>query len=102
MEWCPLPETARPYPPTQWVGCENGEDVAWITEWRHWGDLRLRWMVTTPNGTAFGLRQTFDEARRSAEGVWHLYGAPATSGAGSVRSTTATRTPTAVPRRGSR
>ena len=80
MEWRSLPETAQLCPPTQWVGRQDEEDVAWVIEWCHWGDLRHRWMVATPHGTAFGLRQTLTEAQQSAENVWRVYGTAAAAG----------------------
>jgi hypothetical protein len=73
MEWRPLPESTTLCSPVQWVGRDGGEDVAWIIEWRHWGDGGHRWMVATPHGTAFGLRPTLEEAQRSVESVLRVY-----------------------------
>lgn len=74
MEWRSLPETGVHYPPAQWVGCVAGEDVAWIVQWRYWGDVRYRWTVETSYGTAFGLRLALHEAQHSAESVLLVYG----------------------------
>ena len=73
MDWRPLPDTAAPVAPVQWVGREAGEDVAWIVEWRRWGDPGHQWQVATPYGTAFGRRRTLQEAQRSADNVLRLY-----------------------------
>lgn len=73
MDWRPLPENVELCPPAQWVGREDGEDVAWVTEWRQWGDHGHRWLVATPYGTATGLRPTLAEAQSSAESVLRAY-----------------------------
>jgi hypothetical protein len=79
MEWRSLPEDAGLSSPVQWVGRENGEDVAWVIEWCHWGDQRHRWTVATPHGSAYGLRHTLQEAQWSAEQVLLVYRTPGRS-----------------------
>ena len=72
MDWRPLPPPSVVTRPIQWVGHENGEDVAWITEGgRHWGEAGHRWTVATRHGTAFGWRRTLEDAIRTAEQVLH-------------------------------
>src|SRR4051794_29497615 len=81
MEWRPLPGVGELFPPVQWVGREGGEDVAWVTERGRWGDPGhgYRWQVATPYGAAFGVRRTPQDARRSAEDVLRVYGAPSST-----------------------
>lgn len=74
MEWRPQPETAEPFTAVQWIGREDGEDVAWIAAWRSWCDQDRQWQVATRYGTASGQRRTLQEAQRSAEDVVRVYG----------------------------
>jgi hypothetical protein len=79
MEWHPLPEeAAASLAPVQWVGRAGGEDVAWISEWRHGGGASCRWQVATPHGRAAGLCRTLAEAQRVAEEVRRVHCTAAT------------------------
>ena len=69
MKWRPQPETAEPSTDAQWVGREGSEDVAWIVEWRGWGDQGRQWQVATPHGTAAGVGPPRQEAPREVEEV---------------------------------
>jgi hypothetical protein len=69
MEWRPLPDTAALADPVQWVGREQGEDVAWITQGRRRGEAGHRWTVATPHGTAAGVCETLERAQRLSESV---------------------------------
>jgi hypothetical protein len=74
VEWHPLPEAAAPPAPVRWIGREGGEEVAWISEWRHWAGGGCRWQVATPHGRAAGLCQTLPEAQRLIEEVRRAHG----------------------------
>lgn len=73
VKWRSLPDSAQP--PVQWVGRKGGEDVAWVVQWRRWGDPLHQWQVATAHGTASGLSATLQQAQRSAEAVLRVYGA---------------------------
>jgi hypothetical protein len=74
MRWRPLPANPGLTNPVQWVGCEQGEDVAWVTQGRRWGEPDYRWTAATRYGTASGWRGTLKEAQQSAEAVLHEHG----------------------------
>ncbi|MFO1073891.1 MAG: hypothetical protein U1E17_14690 [Geminicoccaceae bacterium] len=69
MEWCPLPRPPIAMQPVQWVGYEDGQEIAWITQGRLWGEPGHSWLVATPHGTAAGCRSTLEAAQRSVEAV---------------------------------
>jgi hypothetical protein len=74
MDWRPLPDTATSADPVQWVGRERGEDVAWITKGRRWGEAGHRWTVATPHCTAAGACGTLERAQRLSESVLREHG----------------------------
>jgi hypothetical protein len=67
MDWRPLPEASTTTDPVQWVGRDQGEDVAWITKGRRWGETGHRWTVATPHGTAAGACVTPERAQQLSE-----------------------------------
>lgn len=69
MRWYPLPPPTVSNKPVQWVGYEDGQEVAWITQGKLWGEPGHGWQVATPHGTAAGYRDTLEAAQRSVEAV---------------------------------
>ena len=84
MQWRPLPADGLLSRPVQWVGHENGEDVAWITQGRRWGEPGYRWLVATPHGSAFGRCPALQGAQRLAEAILREHGAVPSAAAGAA------------------
>jgi hypothetical protein len=74
MLWRPLPPRPVSEAPVQWVGYQDGQEIAWITEGRRWGERGHRWLVATRHGTAAGCRSTLEDAQRRAEAVLQEHG----------------------------
>lgn len=76
MDWRSLPDDATASEPVQWIGREQDEDVAWITQSHRWGQAGHRWMVATPHGTAAGACGTLERAQQLSESILREHSPP--------------------------